>query len=171
MARSKIGAALTKVRRTTHGPFDQVAKTSWAMLRAMAQTPNWTVLNDTQRMALQEVIHKMSRIAHGDHEHIDHWHDIAGYGELGANACVAAQEAAAKAARKKVRKAVKPVAKKAITKKPVVKKAVAKKPARPRQPLPVDPAPSTHPQQVRQRRRQRRDERETANADAMQAAE
>lgn len=161
MARSKVGKALTKSRVKTHGPFDEVANASWEMMRTMASLSNWTKMTDTQRMAVQEVVHKLARIGCGDHLHEDHWNDIAGYGELGARTCVAFPEKV-----KKTRKA-KPAAKK-VAKKPVKKAAkritVTAKSRRSGQDLRDTFPPTTT--QPRQRRRNRNAEEAPAQTAA-----
>ena len=80
---------LTEERAATHGPFEQTAATAgvlgdFLLNRAVALSPQ-------QKHALVMIGVKLARILHGDHDHIDHWADIAGYAEL---ECARLQKAA-----------------------------------------------------------------------------
>lgn len=70
-------------RRTTHGPFSQVARTETLILLAFEDAPNWRKLSDVQRSSMRMMAHKMARILCGDPSYEDHWKDIQGYAKLG----------------------------------------------------------------------------------------
>jgi len=42
----------------------------------------WEVLSNSQREALDMIVHKIGRILNGDPDYADSWHDIAGYASL-----------------------------------------------------------------------------------------
>lgn len=76
-------------RAKTHGAFSTHAQLSQQLksviktfVPAGASTPSWERLSDTQREALDMIMHKTARILNGDPDEPDHWHDIAGYSEL-----------------------------------------------------------------------------------------
>lgn len=60
----------------TKAPFIQRLK---ALFRA---TPGWENIYPDQAEALELIATKLGRILHGDPQHLDSWHDIAGYAEL-----------------------------------------------------------------------------------------
>jgi hypothetical protein len=72
-------------RGKTHGSFATNAQLSQHMKALLRSSPNWSVLSDTQREALEMIAHKVSRILSGDASFADHWDDIAGYARLGAS--------------------------------------------------------------------------------------
>lgn len=71
-----------KERNATHGDYTVHARITQDLLRVMSAGPNWLTLKDTQRESLHMVAHKIGRILAGDPDHIDSWHDIAGYSVL-----------------------------------------------------------------------------------------
>lgn len=71
-----------KERAKTYGDFRDIAKISGALQRVMRVTRNWDALPEDAREALQTIASKIARILNGDCEHIDSWHDIAGYATL-----------------------------------------------------------------------------------------
>lgn len=64
------------------------------MKRILQSSPNWEIMADDQREALEMVAHKIGRILNGDPNYPDSWHDIAGYAQL-VDARLAGPEAAA----------------------------------------------------------------------------
>lgn len=68
-----------KERGSRYGSFEDSARISQAIKRAMIDTPNWLRLDDDQREALEIAAHKMARILNGDPNYVDSWHDIIGY--------------------------------------------------------------------------------------------
>lgn len=71
-----------KQRAATHGSFEYHAKCTQALKRAMRESKNWEILPDQQKEALEMIVHKIGRVLSGNPDHVDHWHDIAGYSSL-----------------------------------------------------------------------------------------
>lgn len=65
-------------RQTTYGDFKDVANTTQYLLQMLSSD----AMSDVQLEALHMICSKLSRIAHGDPNHKDSWHDIAGYATL-----------------------------------------------------------------------------------------
>ena len=76
-----INATLAE-RGTRYGSFDEHARITQNLKRAMIDSPNWQALSDDQREALEMVQHKIGRILNGDPNYHDSWHDIIGYTKL-----------------------------------------------------------------------------------------
>lgn len=72
-------------RAKTYGDFRDIARISGDLQRTMRGSRNWDALPDTAREALQTIASKIARVLNGDPEHIDSWHDIAGYATLEAD--------------------------------------------------------------------------------------
>ena len=77
--------ALLDARGSTHGDFTTNSAISHALKLIMRGSPNWPKLSATQTEALEMIVHKISRALAGDHDHEDHWRDIAGYATLAAD--------------------------------------------------------------------------------------
>lgn len=71
-----------KERAATHGSFKDHAKCTQALKKAMRESKNWEILSDQQKEALEMIVHKIGRVLSGNPDHVDHWHDIAGYSSL-----------------------------------------------------------------------------------------
>lgn len=69
-------------RAKTYGGFQDIARISGNLQRIMRAARNWDALPDDMREALQAIASKIARVLNGDCEHIDSWHDIAGYATL-----------------------------------------------------------------------------------------
>jgi hypothetical protein len=69
-------------RGKRYGSFQEHARISQAIKRAMADSPNWSKLTPDKREALEMLAHKAARILNGDPEFHDSWHDIIGYMKL-----------------------------------------------------------------------------------------
>jgi len=69
-------------RASTHGDFNVSARTVQTLKRTMRTTPGWEHLSDAQKEALEMIQHKIGRVLHGQPNHADTWHDIAGYSVL-----------------------------------------------------------------------------------------
>lgn len=65
-------------RQSQYGEFKDVASTTEALFK-LSVNENFT---DDQRMAMYMICSKIARLANGDHNHKDSWHDIAGYATL-----------------------------------------------------------------------------------------
>lgn len=66
-------------RGSRYGSFDEHARIAQNIKRAMADSPNWAILEDDMKEALEMVAHKAGRILNGDPNYTDSWHDIIGY--------------------------------------------------------------------------------------------
>lgn len=84
---SPIEATL-KQRGSVHGDYGVQSQMHDDLLSCMMKQPSFLNLKPQHRQALNIIAMKMSRILSGDAEHIDHWHDIAGYATLAEKACV-----------------------------------------------------------------------------------
>lgn len=74
--------ATLQERGSRYGEFDEHARITQAIKRAMADSPNWASLPDDMKEALEMVAHKAGRILNGDPDYHDSWHDIIGYVRL-----------------------------------------------------------------------------------------
>lgn len=90
MPRSKVGKALTKVRGPVHGNFAEGATITQGVIALLSSGSSWPKMSPAKREALHMIVHKMHRIVTGNPDHKDHWDDIGGYGQLGANDCLEA---------------------------------------------------------------------------------
>lgn len=68
-----------KERGEQYGPFIAQAAIAQTLKRAVRACPNWPKLQCDQREAIDHCMVKFSRILNGDPDHIDSWHDVAGY--------------------------------------------------------------------------------------------
>lgn len=82
-------AATLEERGNRYGSFDEHARITQSLKRAMADSPNWAKLTDAQRESLEMVAHKMGRILNGDPNYHDSWHDMIGYTKLVADTLTA----------------------------------------------------------------------------------
>ena len=73
-------------REKIHGSFE-VNATIAQRIKDTYTIGKYRVLDSRQREALDLIATKIGRILSGDHNHKDHWDDIAGYAHLGAEAC------------------------------------------------------------------------------------
>lgn len=76
-----------KQRGSEYGTFHGVASLSLRLKNVMRSGRNWNQdivggLSSTQMEALDMIVHKIARILNGNADHIDSWHDIAGYATL-----------------------------------------------------------------------------------------
>lgn len=69
-------------RGSRYGSFEQHARITQNLKRAMQDSPNWATLRDEQKEALEMVAHKIGRILNGDPDYHDSWHDMIGYTKL-----------------------------------------------------------------------------------------
>ncbi len=69
-------------RGSRYGDFANHARITQNIKAAMVDSPNWHVLADDQKEALEMVAHKVGRILNGDPNYHDSWHDIIGYTKL-----------------------------------------------------------------------------------------
>lgn len=69
-----------KERRSEHGDFTDHARIAQRLKTVLKMEQ--LQLSDIQNEALDMILHKIARIAAGNPNHKDHWHDIAGYAKL-----------------------------------------------------------------------------------------
>jgi hypothetical protein len=69
-------------RRATHGDFADHARVTQELKAVVQNSPNWGRMSAIQREALEMILHKVGRACSGNPDHIDHWHDMAGYATL-----------------------------------------------------------------------------------------
>lgn len=75
-------------RGNRYGDFQEHARITQNIKKAMADSPNWKDLSDDKRETLDMIAHKVGRILNGDPEYADSWHDIIGYTKLVENTLV-----------------------------------------------------------------------------------
>lgn len=87
LAGVNLSATLAE-RKTQHGDFTDHARCAVALktvfdteVRARIQRGQ-DDLTPTQLEAAHMILHKLARIVAGDANHLDHWHDIAGYATI-----------------------------------------------------------------------------------------
>ena len=78
---------LLQERERTHGNYSVQAGWAQAMKTMMRSTPLWNDTRGAQKESLDMIITKISRILHGDNNHLDSWQDISGYAKLGEENC------------------------------------------------------------------------------------
>ena len=69
-------------RGSRYGEFDEHAKITQNLKRAMENSPNWHKLPDYMKEALEMNAHKIGRILNGDPFYVDSWTDVVGYAKL-----------------------------------------------------------------------------------------
>ena len=69
-------------REKGYGKFEDLANISQALKGAFRAWPNWNVLLQDQREALDMIAVKLGRIMNGNPNYPDSWVDIAGYAML-----------------------------------------------------------------------------------------
>lgn len=69
-------------RQQQHGDFEDHAKCTQSLKGIMRSFENWASMSDVQQEAIDMILHKLGRIAVGNPNWHDHWHDIAGYALL-----------------------------------------------------------------------------------------
>lgn len=71
-------------RNRTYGDFDKQARITQELKTRIRVAPNWIYdhLAEDQKEALEMIMSKIARILNGDPNHVDSWHDIAGYARL-----------------------------------------------------------------------------------------
>jgi hypothetical protein len=69
-------------RGERYGDFDEHARITQNLKRAMRDSPNWEGLTDAMKESLEMTAHKIGRILNGDPTYADSWHDIVGYTRL-----------------------------------------------------------------------------------------
>lgn len=70
-------------RDSTYGGFEGVAELEQALKDTMREHEKWESLDDAYKCALDMMVHKIGRVVNGNPHHVDNWHDLSGYAELG----------------------------------------------------------------------------------------
>jgi hypothetical protein len=74
--------AILAERAKTHGSYKLHARITQDMKSVMQTQDKWAYLTNSQREALEMIVHKIGRILAGNANYADHWDDIAGYSKL-----------------------------------------------------------------------------------------
>lgn len=69
-------------RGSRYGAFNEHARITQNIKRAMLDSRNWEILSDDKKECLEMIAHKLGRILNGDPEYHDSYHDIIGYTKL-----------------------------------------------------------------------------------------
>lgn len=80
-------------RDSTHGDFPRRAEVEQALIEIIERSDMWPSFEPFQRSAARMIAVKLSRLLSGNPDHIDSWHDIAGYAQLVADHLAARIEA------------------------------------------------------------------------------
>lgn len=78
----KVGEQVTAEREVTHGNFSRNARVSQGLKDVWWRSVSSDLLSAVQKEAAEMIFMKLSRVASGHADHIDHWRDIAGYATL-----------------------------------------------------------------------------------------
>lgn len=73
---------LLEERGTNYGDFKYQAANAQAIKRLLRSMPNWAVLPDVHREAIETIAIKLSRMLTGDWTYRDNAADICGYSQL-----------------------------------------------------------------------------------------
>jgi len=69
-------------REKTYGSFESFSEISQALKNTLRASDGHANLTNAQVESLDMIMHKAARILNGSPDHIDSWHDIAGYAQL-----------------------------------------------------------------------------------------
>lgn len=72
-----------KERGNSHGDFHFAASTSQRFKETARKGKSWATMSNSEKEAVDQILHKITRIVEGDSSFPDHWHDIIGYCTLG----------------------------------------------------------------------------------------
>lgn len=73
---------ITRERGKTHGKFSDNAEISQGIKKLMHNSPNWKLMSDEEKEALDMIALKISRICSGRPHYRDNWIDVSGYASL-----------------------------------------------------------------------------------------
>lgn len=79
-------------RGKKYGEFSTHAKITQLLKGVVEQEQGYSRLNNSQREAIDMIMHKIGRIINGDPNYVDSWVDIAGYAQLVTNELKADEE-------------------------------------------------------------------------------
>lgn len=69
-------------RQNVHGDFQENGRVMQLLKESARFDTNYLALEPYKREAIDMILHKIGRIVTGDSNHVDHWHDVAGYATL-----------------------------------------------------------------------------------------
>lgn len=75
-------AETLQARGDRYGGFANLAAFSQHLKRELAKAAGYSALSDCQKESIEMIALKLARILNGNPDHIDNWHDIAGYAQL-----------------------------------------------------------------------------------------
>jgi hypothetical protein len=76
---------ILKEREVTHGDFEMKSMWIQEIMQNLIGLNSYEAMEADKKEAIHMILVKLSRIIYGNHDHADHWDDIAGYAELVAN--------------------------------------------------------------------------------------
>lgn len=74
-------------RGNEYGEFSLQAEMSQSMESVLRSGPGWKKMNPAQKEAAKMIVHKLARLANGNPNSFDGWHDIQGYAKLAEDRC------------------------------------------------------------------------------------
>jgi len=69
-------------REVTHGDFEMKAMWIQEIMENLVGLYSYQKMEADKKEAIHMILVKLSRILYGNHDHKDHWDDIAGYAQL-----------------------------------------------------------------------------------------
>lgn len=69
-------------RSKTYGKYEDQATFAQSIKRLLQSTSGWRRLSEPQKESMEMIATKQARILFGEPNHVDSWHDIAGYATL-----------------------------------------------------------------------------------------
>jgi hypothetical protein len=69
-------------REITHGDFEMKAMWIQEIMQNLIGLNSYEEMEADKKEAIHMILVKLSRIIYGNHDHADHWDDIAGYATL-----------------------------------------------------------------------------------------
>lgn len=79
---SKVEKTLKERAKNYGDSFLEQAKISQSIKKIMRESPQWEIMQDDQKESLEMIATKLSRLLYGNCNHVDSYHDIAGYSAL-----------------------------------------------------------------------------------------
>ena len=73
---------ILKEREVTHGDFEMKAMWIQEIMQNLIGLNSYEAMEADKKEAIHMILVKLSRIIYGNHDHVDHWDDIAGYATL-----------------------------------------------------------------------------------------
>lgn len=74
-------------RKAQYGDFTDHARVAQALKEICRASPSWQNMHPFHKEALDMVMHKAGRLLCGNPNHVDSWHDIAGYARCAEERC------------------------------------------------------------------------------------